>query len=395
MNNLVRCDTSIVTAWLIAGARSSPQPEQMLSELCSRLTACGIPLWQVDLFVRTLHPDLIGRRFSWNDVIGVSVTPFALQENGESRESMISSVCSDGLPIRRQLFRSDSPADSPLLRELRDEGVSDVLACPLVFSDGDIHTVIWTTREPEGFTEAQLAGLKAIVEPLARVTEIQALKRTAHNLLDTYTGNRTGERILAGEIRRGHTEAIHAAIWLSDMRGFTALSDRIATPVMIDVLNRYFDCQVPGILQRGGEVLEFMGDGLLAMFPIDDENETQKVCADALAAAMEARTKVAAMDLRGIEDVKEIRFGLALHVGEVLYGNIGGGNRLDFTCIGPAVNLAARLEKVAAEVGRTIVTSSAFGTHFDTQLKPLGEFKVRGFHEPQTVFGLTDEASME
>jgi adenylate cyclase len=393
-NRPVRCDTSIVTDWLIAGARSSPQPEQMLSELSDRLSTCGIPLWQVELFVRTLHPDLIGRRFRWraDDVIGVSVTPFALQQNVESRESIISRVCSDGLPLRRQLFRPDSHADSPLLRELRDEGVSDVLACPLVFTDGDIHTVIWTTREPRGFTEDQLAGLAAISEPLARVTEIQALKRTAHNLLDTYTGSRTGERILAGEIRRGHTEAIHAAIWLSDMRGFTALSDRIATPVIIDLLNRYFDCQVPGILQRGGEVLEFMGDGLLAMFPIDYENETQKVCADALAAAMEARTKVAAMDLKGIEEVKEIRFGLALHVGEVLYGNIGGGNRLDFTCIGPAVNLAARLEKVAAELGRTIVTSSAFAAQFDSQLLPLGEFTVRGFHEQQTVFGLTDEA---
>jgi adenylate cyclase len=104
--------------------------------------------------------------------------------------------------------------------------VTDVLACPLVFTDGDIHTVIWTTREPRGFTEEQLAGLAAIIEPLARVTEIQAPKRTTHNLLDTYTGSRTGERLLAGEIRRGHTEAIHAAIWLSDMRGFTALSDR-------------------------------------------------------------------------------------------------------------------------------------------------------------------------
>jgi len=134
-----------------------------------------------------------------------------------------------------------------------------------------------------------------------------------------------------------------------------------------------------------------MGDGLLAMFPIDYENETQKVCADALAAAMEARTKVAAMDLKGIEEVKEIRFGVALHVGEVLYGNIGGGNRLDFTCIGPAVNLAARLEKVAAEIGRTIVTSSAFASYFDSQLMPVGEFKIRGFHEQQTVFGLIEE----
>ena len=387
-------DITSVTEWLIGGARSATPPEQMLSELCDRLTSCGIPLWRVEVFVRTLHPNVIGRRFRWQSDAGVDVktTPFPPPDKAETRESLVGHVCNYGIPISRQLFRAECPVDFPLLQELRDQGVTDFLASPLVFTDGDVHAAIWTTREPEGFTDKQRTALETILKPLARVTEVRALRRTAVNLLDTYVGNRTGQRILAGQIRRGHTEAIHAAIWLSDMRGFTALSDRIGTPVMIEILNRYFDCQVPGILERGGEVLEFMGDGLLAMFPIDDEVETQKVCADALAAALEARTKVAALDLTGIEDVKEIHFGLALHVGEVLYGNIGGGNRLDFTCIGPAVNLTARLEKVAAQVGRTIVTSSAFAAHFESQVLPLGEFSVRGFGAQQMVFGLKDEA---
>ena len=389
-----RCDTTPVTEWLIAGARSAPESEQLLSELCDRLSACDIPLWRVEVFVRTLHPDVVGRRFCWRADKGVAVTtaPFTLSNDTPRRESLIGRVCTDGLPIRRQLFLPDCSVDFPLLRELREEGVTDFWASPLVFTDEDVHAAIWTTREPQGFTEEQMAGLETIVKPLARVAEVRALRRTATNLLDTYVGNRTGRRILAGQIRRGHTEAINAAIWLSDMRGFTALSDRIATTVMIDILNRYFDCQVPGILKRGGEVLEIMGDGLLAMFPIDHESETQKVCAEALAAGLEARTKIAAIDLTGIEGVKEIGFGLALHVGEVLYGNIGGGNRLDFTCIGPAVNLTARLEKVASQTARTIVTSSAFAAHFESQLVPLGEFSVRGFGAQQMVFGLTDES---
>jgi len=391
---VITIDTTSVTDWLIAGARSAPAAEDVLLELCHRLRACGVPLWRVEVFVRTLHPDVIGRRFRWQADHGVAVStaPFVLPNQVDIRESLIGRVCTDGLPIRRQLFRAECPVDFPLLQELREQGATDFWASPLVFTDSDIHAAIWATREPQGFNEAQLAGLEAIVEPLARVAEVRALRRTAGNLLDTYVGNRAGERILAGQIRRGHTEAIKAAIWLSDMRGFTELSDRIAPQVMIDILNRYFDCQVPGILNRGGEVLKFMGDGLLAMFPIDKDGEAQTVCADALAAALEARDKLAAIDLKGITNVKEIRFGLALHLGTVLYGNIGGGNRLDFTCIGPAVNLAARLEKIAGQTGRTIVTSSAFAEQSEFQLMPLGEFTVRGFGAQQMVFGLIDEA---
>ena len=275
-----------MTDWLIGGARSAPESEEMLSELCARLSACGIPLWRVEVFVRTLHPNVIGRRFRWRADAGTAVktTPFAPTDQAETRQSLVGFVCNDGVAIRRQLFRADCSIDFPLLQELRDEGVTDFWAWPLVFTDGDIHAGFWATREPQGFSDEHIASLETIIKPLARVAEVRALRRTAANLLDTYVGNRTGQRILAGQIRRGHTEALNAAIWLSDMRGFTALSDRIATPVMIEILNRYFECQVPDILKRGGEVLEIMGDGLLAMFPIDCENETRKVCADALAA---------------------------------------------------------------------------------------------------------------
>lgn len=380
--------------WLIAGARSAPEAQEVLAELCQRLCACGIPLWRVEVFVRTLHPDLIGRRFRWQADGGVVVltAPFAIPDNAEIRESFIGRVCDEGIPIRRQLFRRETAIDFPLLHELREEGVTDLWATPLVFTDGDTQAVIWTTRAQGGFTDEQIAGIDVLVPPLARVAEVRALRRTAVNLLETYVGSRAGERILAGQIRRGHTEAIQAAIWLSDMRGFTALSDRLSARVMIDILNRYFDCQVPSILNHGGEVLKFMGDGLLAMFPMNSESEAKQVCSDALAAGLEARMRIAEIDSTSFGIHEQIHFGLALHVGEVLYGNIGGGNRLDFTCIGPAVNLAARLEKIAAKLGRTVVTSSAFANYLDSQLIPLGDFTVRGFGAPQMVFGLTEES---
>jgi adenylate cyclase len=146
--------------------------------------------------------------------------------------------------------------------------VTDYLASPLVFTDGAPQVVTLTTRQSGGFPEAQIAGLETVIAPLARVTEIRALRRTASNLLDVYVGHQAGERVLDGRIRRGDVEEIHAAIWLSDMRGFTALADNMPPRELIDLLNRYFDCQVPAIVERGGEVLKFIGDGLLAIFPI-------------------------------------------------------------------------------------------------------------------------------
>ena len=275
-----------------------------------------------------------------------------------------------------------------MLKELQDEGVSDYLASPLLFTDGEIHLATWTTRQPGGFTDAQIDGIESIVAPLARVAEVRALRRTASNLLNTYVGNNAGERILAGQIRRGHTEAIYAAIWLSDMRGFTLLADRVPPQTLVELLNGYFDCQVPAILDRGGEVLKFMGDGLLAIFPIEDNPD--EACARALIAAYEARRRIAALNKH---ERDAVRFGLALHVGEVLYGNIGGGNRLDFTCIGAAVNLAARLEKLASKLGRTILASDEFARHSRGDFQPIGKFALAGFAAQQTVFGVADEAN--
>ena len=274
-----------VVDWLIDGARSAPQPQQVLAELCDRLVACGIPLWRVAVFVRTLHPNVMGRRFIWRPgaEVETSEAPFELLETAEFRDNPIARVYETSRAIRRKLTDSGHVVDFPVLADLRAQGVTDYLASPLIFTDGAIHVVTCTTQQPGGFTEAQIAGIEAIITPLARVAEIRALRRTASIVLDTYVGHDAGERILAGRIRRGDIEEIHAAIWLSDMRGFTALADSVPPPVLIDLLNRYFDCQVPVILDHGAEVLKFMGDGLLAIFTID-HNEAE-VCKRTLAAA--------------------------------------------------------------------------------------------------------------
>jgi adenylate cyclase len=387
------CDTKSIVDWLTDGARSAPRPEMVLVDLCDQLVQVGIPLWRVAVFVRTLHPEIMGRRFIWQPGGDVTITEglFDLLETDQFRNSPFVAVIKSGRTIRRQLQDQGNPEEFSIFRDLRAEGATDYLATPLIFTDGSVHVATWSTQQVGGFTDAQIAGIETIVRPLARVAEIRALQRTATNLLDTYVGHHAGERILAGRIRRGHTETIHSVIWLSDMRGFTSMADRLPPQMLVDLLNLYFDCQVPVILKHGGEVLKFIGDGLLAIFPLAEGSaDIREVCDRALAAAREAQVNIDAIEApANIGHAHGIRFGLALHLGEVLYGNIGSGNRLDFTCIGPAVNLASRLEKLAAGLGRSIILSAEFAQHSRADLEPLGEFAVAGFAAAQKTFGLS------
>ena len=378
--------------WLVDGARSAARPEGVLEEMCARLLADGLPLWRVTVFVRTLHPDLMGRRLRWErgKAIDINETPIEVLGSEMFRTSPVLAITKTGRSLRRRLLAPDCPLDFPVLTELRDDGVTDYLITPLPFISGDIHAVSWTTRAPAGFAESEIAALEAVAVPLARVAEIWALRRVATNLLDTYVGRQAGARILAGQIRRGHTESIPAAIWLSDLRGFTELTDRTPGPVLIELLNRYFDCQVPAIQAAGGEVLKYMGDGLLAIFPI--AGDVAAVCCAALGAARAFRSEVAKLNAASGDDpATQLRFGVALHVGDVLYGNIGGGNRLDFTAIGPAVNLAARLEKLARDLNRTIIASGSFAAACPQAFVPLGELTLRGVAAPQPTFALAED----
>jgi adenylate cyclase len=382
-----------LTKWMIDGARSASTPDEFLKQVCERLTKAGMPLHRVGATVRTLHPDLLGRGFVWRPGENVVVTPitFDMPDSAQFKSSPLAILYASGHEVRYRLDDPDSRR-FPFFDDMRAEGVTDYIAVPLSFTDGSIHSSSWMTRAEGGFTEEHLSALRAVIPPLSRLGEIHALRRTATALLDTYVGNRAGERILAGQIRRGHAEEMQAAIWLSDLRGFTSLSDRLVPESVVDILNQYFDCQVPAIREHGGEILKFMGDGLLAVFPIaKDGGNLAEVCGRALQASRKARAKVDALHYPSGNAVERFRFGVALHIGGILFGNIGGMSRLDFTCIGPAVNLAARLEKIAGRMHRTVVASAAFAGACIDDWVELGEFPIAGFSQAQRVFGLRDE----
>jgi|AraplaMF_Col_mMF_1032025.scaffolds.fasta_scaffold00062_24 adenylate cyclase len=374
--------------WMIDGCVSAPTAELVLDQTCARLIACGVPLAHAAVFVRTLHPEIMGRRWFWQAGSGSEGLNLEhdIFEDPEYRASPIKYVFDEAKPLRRRLDAPDCPTDFTFLARFREQGVTDFLAFPLRASDGTVNACAWMTKMPGGFSDAAVAALEAIVRPMARMVEVRALKRIAINLLDTYVGGQAGARILAGQIRRGNVQSIRAAIWLSDMRDFTARADRMPAADLVALLNRYFDCQVPAIREQGGEVLKFMGDGLLAIFPI--ETSVTAGCDRALTAARKVEAEIAAADWGGLEAPGGVKFGVALHVGEVLYGNIGSTDRLDFTCIGPAVNIAARIERLTVETGRTILASAEFAAACGDRMVPLGSFALKGVSVPQSVYGV-------
>lgn len=387
-------DISPVFDWLVAGTPTALTPSTSMEQLANRLEAAGIGLDRIAIFAGTLHPEIMGGSFVWRRGEGVEAfeADFSMATNEGFRDSPPMEVMRGGPPMRRRLADPDCPMDYAVLSEFRDMGFTDYLIQPLLFTDGEIAAVSWVTSQPDGFSDSEVAALKAILAPLARRIEIFVTRRKALNLLNAYVGRNAGERILAGHIRRGDTERVHAAIWLADLRGFTAFAESMPGEEIIALLNDYYDCQVPPIEEHGGEVLKFMGDGLLAIFPVTNAADEAAVCHAALAAATKAQRRLADLNReREKGGLPVLRSGTALHVGELLYGNIGGAARVDFTAIGPAVNLAARLEALSAQLGRPVVLSERFASHVGDKAVPLGRHAVRGFDSEQAVFGLNDD----
>lgn len=372
--------------WLIDGAPDASTSIDVVERMGRELTAAGIPVYRIAAFVTTLHPTVVGRAFIWSKGAPARVGELtrAAQQSPMFLQSPVALVFRTQREVRSRLLNL-TPTDYAALHELAASGFTDYLCLPLKFKSGETHAIAFATTHPAGFEEADLADLRQVVRPLARLAEILALRRVASNLLSTYVGRNSGDRILAGQIFRGDIETIRAIIWFSDLRGFTELSARAAPREIVDTLNDLFECQVVAIERHGGEVLKFMGDGLLAVFPISDGDAAARANA-ALQAANDAQTACAK---RNREAQSAIEFGLALHIGEVAYGNIGGASRLDFTVIGSAVNLASRLEGMTGKLKRPIVLSADLAQLLEGRLENLGQFDLKGVAGAQAIFAPT------
>lgn len=376
--------------WVENFGRSTGSVSNLIHEVGVRFQACGLPLARLSVIIRTLHPQIAVFGYTWNGDTR-TLSEFTADHQSQSSESYQRSPVRqiiEGSPgIRRRLLDPDCPRDFPILEDLDEEGITDYVILPIPFSDGRSYSCSWATHDPHGFSEEQIARITQLMPTFSLVLEILAMRTVAQNLMDTYLGHSAGMRVLDGEIYRGVNETIEAVIWISDLRGFTRLSDEFAPPVVLGILNDHFERVVGAISRHGGEVLKFMGDSVLAIFPIAAFNNPGAAADAALAAARETRESIAAGNqLRREKNLIEVGYGIALNLGEVVYGNIGAPDRLDFTVIGPAVNQTARIEALCKTLSRNLLVSQTVAEVTGGKLESLGFQVLRGVREPHEVF---------
>ena len=376
--------------WFVTEAYKIADTGQLVAAAGEQLVGAGIPLWRLAYFQLTLHPEVDGKAYMWRRGRGVEVGVAAagLRQRPEYRDNPLYAVYEERRTVRVRLERTQP--NQPVLQEFKAEGGTDYVALPLLFGNGHVDALSVMSDKQGGFSSLDLDRMFLLQFAFTRIVETHSLRDTAVHLLDAYVGHAAGQRILAGEIKRGGGHTIEAVIWYCDLRGFTRASDSLPRDTVIALLNDYFDAMGKIVTDAGGEILKFMGDGMLAMFPVPEAAQRADVTLRAARAAASVADAILVLNrIRAVAGEPAVRFGLALHIGEVMFGNIGASNRLDFTVIGPAVNYAARLEKLCAQIDRSIVLSSAIAELLpEKEAVPIGHHPLKDIDQPQAVFGL-------
>lgn len=375
--------------WLLGGGGHLRYLEDVFAGVCARLRAGGLPLDRATLHNRALHPQFRAVRLLWEPGFAraeMARVGSATLTTGAFLQSPVRALFEGAEGLRQRLDLEGGPPDTyPIYAELRREGYTDYVALPLVFSTGQRLATSWSTRRAGGWTTAELVALDDVRPLLGMASEIRILRRTGRNIAETYLGRRAGARVLDGSIHRGDIERIDAVVGYLDMRGFTGFVDTNPRDAVIKRLNRFFDVFGEPVDALGGEILKFMGDAMLTVFQVDDD----------LAAAAGRAVDAAAAGFRSLGEVNAalaeegeapIACGLGLHHGEVSYGNIGTATRLDFTVIGAAVNVAARLQQLSRELGEPMVMSEDVAHASGRAVRSLGRHPLRGVAAAPELF---------
>ena len=392
-----------LVAWVNGAALEGIALRELLAGFCARLLDAGVPLSRGVLGVDTLHPTLEGYFFEWrpqqDEVRQVEYSrDQAAQEIDRWRQSPFHRLHETGQKsLRRRIERGEGIDEFPVIPELRADGVTDYFCLRHRFGDrsiGDVDAVYssWTTRMPGGFIDAHIAALEILIPTLAVAVKAASYGQIARNLAETYLGRDVGQRVLAGEISRGKAERIEAVVWFSDLASYTRITDSAMPDTIIPLLNDYAEAVVDAIHAMKGEVLKFIGDGVLALFRSPSNEES---CRRALAAALEARRHVAAVnERRTARQAPVTSIYLGLHLGEMFFGNIGSADRLDFTAVGPAVNETSRVVAMCRSLDQEILVSANFAANAGdagARLISVGRYALRGVSRPQELFTLDPE----
>ena len=397
-----------LTAWLAEQGMRRLPAEQVFDGFCDRLSGLGIPLHRARTTMHTLHPTIETVSLHWDG--RRDRDRFEFKPIEEPSEPWISSPLKAMLDgdIRRMRRRFKGPEATlhyPVLEEFATEGFTDFYARIYGFAPGARRGGTrragagqskqtgnlnrWMTRRDTGFTDAEIATIDALIPPLALALQVCIDREIAENILDAYLGRIAGRRVLSGQFRLGTTETIHAALMFADLSNFTAASDTLALDDLVESLNRLYDAMVGPVHDRGGNILKYLGDGFLAIFPIHDGADGGS-CRAALAAAQQAvRDTAIVNDASAAAGEPTLPLHVALNLGDVAFGNVGGRGRLDFTVIGPAVNQASRIEKLCRPLERSILMTESFATTLDRdQVEDLGPHPLRGVRDVPRLFGV-------
>lgn len=360
----------------------------LMADLVELLRAQDLPLWRCRFNLMTKHPELVWHTVQWSEEEGVKLIERSRQAMDAPlfTRSPVALLRNGSPPIRVRLEGADLPF--PICQELAAQGGTDYFIQGLPYSTGDIGYISWATRAPEGFSDDALAALAELTPHLAQRIELASAYHATRALLEVYLGRNAGQRVAQGGFQRGSGELIDAAIWFCDLRDFTSLSEQSTPQAMVKTLDEYFDHVAGAVMARGGEVLKFIGDAILAIFPMADDE--RRACQSALMAAEEALASLQGLNAeRRARGEVPLSIGVALHVGQVMYGNIGARGRLDFTVISSSVNEACRLESLCKPLAVPLTLSEAFMQVARPEaVVDLGEHTLKGVRAPLRVFTL-------
>jgi adenylate cyclase len=380
-----------VIEWVAREGRLEPGLSRFIGQLMERLLAAGLPLWRVYIGLQLMHPQLQAMGVVWRRDQPMRVADIARRHGIQFTSAYIGSPVQEirerDSEVRYRLDALDE-RHHVVLHEVKADGGTDYFGLSMRISGGKPYPVLtFATDRPSGFTDADLADLRRLVDHTGAVVEMHINRLIANTVIETYIGRETGQRIMQGLIKRGDGDRINAVLWFSDLRDFTGLNERLPADELLDLLNMYFEAIGGALKKHGGEILKFIGDGVMAIFPVLDAMFLPDATSGAVDAAREALSAIEEVNAGRVEGGREpIRFGVGLHVGPVTFGNVGTEERLDFTVIGPAVNRCARLESLTKALGVPVLASADFNRVCPRPMRSLGRHRLRGVPDPVEIF---------
>lgn len=385
----VRMREYTLAEWLMLGSWNANNQVELTEQLVGRFIETGIPIMRLNIAIRQLHPLLAGESYLWrkaNDTVEVQYLMHEVLDSEEYLKSPMKLV-SEGLGgIRQKLNGNQNEFEFAIMQDLKDQGATDYVALPLFFSDGNIHNLSLASDHPDGFTTAHLGQVYEALPLISRMYEVHKLKANTSTLLQTYLGQSAGQQVLSGLTKRGDGGTIQSAILFCDLTDSTGLAERLGQRDYLDLLNSFFDVIAQAVYAQGGDILKFIGDAVLAIFPLSDDSilARETACNNAAQAIKDIIKNIDVLDHK-----EPVACTAGLHYGEVMYGNVGSEQRLDFTVIGSATNEVARISDLCKKSGQPVMLSRQIADVLRTGVFSLGNFDLRGFSRQRELFGLT------